>query len=475
MRTRLLAFALGVVFIAACEDPSRPDLNNPSVSDYTNITSVSQVAALATGMLGYDRGSHTSEILRAEIIGRDAYNLPVSEPRWVGDLLGPSIDPGGFNGTSNWPYQPIRQANIGIHGVEAADASVLTDEQKNATLGFLRTFKAMAYLHIIETRDTAGAPVNVDIEPTGPVAPLNCEGDVLRYIAALLDSANTDLQAGGASFPFALPPGFAGFDNPTSFATFNRGLAAKVYIYLGFLDYAPPGGSGGGPIDQNALDKALAALDASFIDEGATTVEALNVGPAHSYSTASGDATNALFADPAATDFRTNPRVVDEADPGDDRLARKVVKTSNLTLSGVGSDWTFNIYPSPTTPVRILTNKELILLKAEVLWGQGQYPEALALANIVRTVDGGLSAASVSGAENVLNQILYEKRYSLLWESPSRWIDARMFGKLNGSEPPTGVGMENNNAPLWNIPLPQPEVDARGGNPNQLEKTCSAE
>jgi hypothetical protein len=469
-----MAFALGVVFIAACSDPSRPDLNNPSVSDYSNITSVSQVAALATGLLGYDRAAHTSEILRAEVIGRDAYNLPVAEPRWVSDLLGPSIDPGGFNGTSNWPYQPIRQANIGIHGVEAAEASVMTDEQKNATLGFLKTFKAMAYLHAIETRDTAGAPVNVDIEPTGPVAPLNCEGDVLSYIAALLDSANTDLQAGGAAFPFVLPAGFAGFDDPAGFATFNRGLAAKVYVYLGFLNYAPAGGSAGGPIDQGALDKALAALDASFIDEGASTEAALNAGPAHTYSTASGDATNALYGDPAATDFRVNPRVVEEANPGDARVTRKVVKTSELSLSGVGSDWAFTMYPTPTTPVRILTNKELILIKAEALWGKGQYPQALALANIVRTVDGGLTASSASGAENVLNQILYEKRYSLLWESPSRWIDARMFGKLNGSEPPAGLGMENGNAPLWNIPLPQPEVDARGGDPNTLEKTCSA-
>ena len=474
MRTRLIAFALGIVFIAACEDPARPDLNNPSVSDYSNITSVSQVSALATGMLVYDRASHTSEILRAEIIGRDAYNLPVAEPRWVSDLLGPNIDPGGFNGTSNWPYQPIRQANIGIHGVEAAEASVLTDEQKNATLGFLKTFKAMAYLHAIETRDSAGAPINVDIEPTGPVAPLNCEGDVLNYIAALLDSANTNLQAGGAAFPFTLPAGFAGFDDPAGFATFNRGLAAKVYVHLGFLNYAPPGGSAGGPINTDALNKALAALDASFIDEGASTLAALNAGPAHDYSTASVDATNALFGDPAATDFRVNPRVVDEADAGDDRVARKVVKTDELSLSGVGSDWAFTLYPTPTTSVRILTNKELILIKAEALWGLGQYPQALALANIVRTVDGGLSAASVSGAEAVLNQILYEKRYSLLWESPSRWVDARMFGKLTGDNPPAGLGMENGNAPLWNIPLPQPEVDARGGDPNSLEKQCSA-
>lgn len=470
MRTRLMAFALGVTFISACQDPARPDLNNPSVSDYSNITSTSQIAALATGMLGYDRAFIASEILRAEIMGRDAYNLPVSEPRWVQDLLGPSIDPGGFNGTATWPYTPIREANIGIHGVEAAEASVVTDEQRSATLGFLRTFKALEYLRAIETRDTAGAPINVDIEPTGPVAPLNCKGDVLTYVAALLDSANADLAAGGAAFPFALPAGFDGFDDPAGFAKFNRGLAAKVYTYLGFLDYAPPGGSAGGPINQDALTKASAALDASFMDVTASTIAELDAGPQHNYSTASGDATNALFGDPASTDFRANPRVVDEADSGDDRVARKVVKTSELSLSGVGSDWAFTLYPDPTTPISILTNKELILLKAEVLWGQGDAPGALALANVVRTVDGGLSAVATSDPAAVLNQILYEKRYSLLWESPSRWIDARMFGKLTGDDPPAGLGIENGNAPLWNMPLPQPEIDARGGD---VSKQCT--
>ena len=470
MRTRLTVLALGVMFISACQDPARPDLNNPSVSDYSTITSISQVSALATGMLAYDRGNITSEIQRAEVIGRDAFNLPVSEPRWVTDLLGTSIDPGGFNGTATWPFQPIRQANIGIHGVEAAEASVLTDEQKASTLGFLRTFKALAYMRAIETRDSAGAPVNVDIEPTGPVAPLNCKADVFAYIASLLDSANTDLAAGGADFPFSLPDGFAGFDDPAGFAKFNRGLAAKAYIYLAFRDYAPPGGSAGGPIDQASLTKANDALLASFMDTTASTIAALDAGPQHTFSTSSGDATNPLFGPPASTDFRANPRVVNEAEAGDDRL-RKLTQTSNLGLEGVNSTWAFNIYPDPTSPVRILTNKELILLKAEVAWGQGNAADALKLANVVRTVDGGLGPKVLSDPSAILDQILYEKRYSLLWESPSRWVDARLFGKLNGSNPPAGIGTERGFPPLWNMPLPQPEVDARAGN---LNKECAA-
>ncbi len=471
MRIRLLALALGVMFVGACTDTTRPDLNNPSASDYSNITSLGQVQTLALGVLVYDRGEITTEILRNEIIGRDAYNLPVSEPRWVTELLGPRIDPGGFNGSATWPYASIRETNIGIDGVQNAAASVMTDEQKNATIGFLRTWKAMSLLRAIETRDTAGAPTLVDIDPTGPLAPINCKGDVLAYISAQLDSGYAELGNGGTSFPFTLPGGFEGFDDPPGFAMFNRGLAAKVDIYLAFRDYASPDGSIPATIDATWLTAASNALDVSFMNTSAADTTALNAGPQFEYSTASGDLTNGLFGDPASTTLRANPRVVSEAAPGDRRVARKVVTTADLTLSGVSSDEAFIVYPQPITPSRIITNKELIAMKAEVLWGQGQLGPALALANVLRTVDGGLAASAASGSDAVLNEILYEKRYSLLFESPDRWVDARLFGKLNGSNPPVGIGTENGNAPLWSQPIPQAEADAR--NKNLSKAACT--
>ena len=363
MRISQMAFLLGVLGLGACKDATRPDLNNPGVTDFSTITDLSQVQALATGALNGDRAQIGNWILYGETIGRDGYRLTGSEPRFVTELLGSAINSSDFLGGALWPYAAVRLTNIGINGVNNAPTSVLSTEQQQATLGYLRTIKALLYLRIVEVRDTAGAPINVDIPATDPPAPLSCASDIHLYIAALLDSAATNLSAGGGSFPFTLPPGFAGFDDPAGFLTFNRGLAAKNDIYIAFRDYAASG-----TIDNAALTAASTALAGSFEDQ----LGDLNAGPAHNYSTNSGDATNPLFEDPGSTVFRANPRVVAEADAGDDRVAAKIQTSTPITQSDLTSSIIYVVYSSPSSPIKILTNKELILMNAEVEWGLGQ-------------------------------------------------------------------------------------------------------
>jgi starch-binding outer membrane protein, SusD/RagB family len=468
MRIRYTAVLLGALALGACKDATRPDLNNPSVGDFSTITDRSQVQALATGVLFGDRGQIGNQILYGETIGRDGYRLTGSEPRFVTELLGPAINSSDFLGGALWPYGSVRLSNIGISGVTNAPAAILSPEEQQATLGYLRTIKALLYLRIVEMHDTTGAPINVDIPATDPPAPLSCANDVRNYIAALLDSAATNLSAGGSSFPFVLSPGFSGFDDPASFLTFNRALAAKTDIYIAFRNYAASGS-----IDAAALTAASDALAASFMTQDAAQLDA---GPAHNYSTNSGDATNPLFESPSSTVYRANPRVVTEADPGDQRVATKIISGSPITQSGLTSSYIYVVYTSPSSPISIITNKELLLMKAEVLWGQGDYPGALALSNFVRVNDGGLTAKTTSdfGSDlqgNLLNEILKQKRYSLLWQSADRLVDSRLFGKLNGSAPPAGVGQERSFDPLQNFPIPFNESSARSGD---LSQQCTA-
>jgi hypothetical protein len=468
MRIRYMAVLLGVLALGACKDATRPDLNNPSVTDFSTISDLSQVQALATGVLFGDRGQIGNEVLYGETIGRDGYRLTGSEPRFVTELLGVAINTSDFLGSALWPYGSVRLANIGIGGVTNAPATVLSPAQQQAALGFLRTMKAQLYLRIIEARDTAGAPINTDIPATDPPAPLSCANDVHQYISALLDSAAANLSAGGSKFPFVLPPGFTGFGDPTSFLAFNRALAAKNDVYIAFRNFAASG-----TIDGGALTNASTALAASFVSSDPAD---LDNGPKHNYTTNSGDAVNPLFENPTSTVFRANPRVVSEADPDDQRVATKIITGSPITQSGLTSSDVYVVYSSPSSDIKILSDKELLMIQAEVLWGQGNYPGALALSNVLRVNEGGLAAKTIGSfgsdiAGGVLNEILKQKRYSLLWESPDRWLDARLFGKLNGSAPPAGVGQERGFDPIPNFPIPFNETSARSGD---LTQQCNS-
>ena len=473
MRTTYLAIALGCLAVGGCNLTSEPNLNNPSLDDFSTITDLPHLQAMVTGVLRGDRVQNENEIIYGETIGRDGMRLTGSEPRFVTELLGPSsIDPSDFLGGALWPFGTVRIANIGLHGIAAAPAGLLDAQGKPATLGFVQTIKALLMLRIAETHDTAGAAIDVDIDPIGPLAPLRCKNDVLAYIAALLDTAATNLAAGGGAFPFALPGTFAGFDTPATFRQFNRGLAAKVDVYLAFRGYAPLG-TVVGTIDAAYLDSATADLAASFVVQDAGK---LDLGPAHGYTTGTGDAANGLWDQGLAkTAFRANPRVVTEAHPGDLRIARKIDSSfSTIGVSGYSSNYVFTLYPDPTSPTPILTNKELLLLRAEVNWGLGSYATALAQANFIRTNDGGLTADTSVAPDSVLNSILYEKRYSLLWQSGTRWLDARMFGKLNKNPPPVGIGGEQEPAPgqpYWNFPIPFNEAAAR--NNDLTKQACS--
>jgi hypothetical protein len=318
--------------------------------------------------------------------------------------------------------------------------------------------KALQYLRLIEMRDTVGVPI---VLGQGALDPIRCKPAVLAYISALLDSAATDLAAAGGAFPFVLPGGFSSngdFDTPAGLLKFNRGLKAKNEVYRGFAAYAKSG-----TIDAPALTAALAALDASFASTGAS----FRTGVYHTYSTASGDLLNQNFD---ASVHRANPKVVSEAEPGDLRLA-KVRKdpSQNISTEGVASDLLFTIFSGPTSPIPILVNEELLLVRAEALWGLNRDAEALALVNAVRSGSGGFATPKVPAnfptRLDLLREILKQKRYSLLYESPSRAVDFRMFGLW------TELGPERTTTNFGPMVVPVPEAEANARN-NVL--TCTA-
>ena len=490
-----------VALLAACSEPTVPDFNNPVESDYTSLRTQAQLQALTTGLADGDRLSHDFQILVNETMARDVYRLDGAESRYITQPLGASLSPTVFIGASIFtgPYRTIRSAENLIAITRTASDELLTAEEKSGVIGYAQTMKALQYIRLIEQRDTIG--ISIYTTPDA-INPLQCKENILDFISAVLDSAATDLAAAGDEFAFTLPGGFAGFDDPASFLTFNRALKAKNEVYRAFRNYARDASGNVTGIDAAALAAAQTALDASFLDPAD-----LDLGVYHIYSSTSGDYLNPNFNQSI---YRINPRVVYESEgatpvvSGGDTTAvtvldRRVQEKVELgvtdhcrTIRGATSCFLDRVNESPTHPLPIIRSDELYLLQAEIHYGRGEYAQALAIVNDLRTREGGfltpLTEASLGGPlattpaarTELLRRILREKRYQLLFESASRLVDYRMFGLLPelGNERNTagedeifGTADDFEGYPAIPVfPIPTAEQLARGGD---LSKSCN--
>jgi hypothetical protein len=93
------------------------------------------------------------------------------------------------------------------------------------------------------------------------------------------------------------------------------------------------------------------------------------------------------------------------------------------------SKYIYGMYPSPSSPMPIIRNETLVLVRAQIRLGLGDYPGALTLLNDVRTQVGGLTATSASGYAPTRDALLREQQISTLLEGGAdRVIAIRMYG-----------------------------------------------
>src|SRR5262245_54428494 len=228
--TKLRAALAGTLVLVgvACADVTVPNFNNPSLEQLTNNPTVGTVNTAIVGMLINLRGRVGTEASAMGILGKESYNLDQAEPRNVlGFLQGP-IEPGGFVQDLSWTtgYRNIRQ---GVVILGAIDKVVdFTQAQKEGIRGFVKTIIAMELLTQIRIRDVAGIMVDISTDPAAPLGDIVTKDVALTRISQLLDEAKTNLQAGGTAFSFPLHTGFAGFNTPTTFLQFNRGIKART-------------------------------------------------------------------------------------------------------------------------------------------------------------------------------------------------------------------------------------------------------
>jgi starch-binding outer membrane protein, SusD/RagB family len=468
MRNRILLAALCAGTLAGCSDKPL-QLTNPNVA--TIVGASADPAALqlqATGLLVNFRDSRIGYMSQVGRLGRESYIFTPQEGRNTTNyIIGISVgsktelDPAGFT-PAIWNYPALR--NIYNFKISVNSSTVLSAQQKSAALGMAKAFEAYHLLNIISETDTLGLVVQINADPT-VLSPFVSRDSAYKYILASLDSSLVALGAGGSAFPFTLHSGFKNFDTPATFRKFVSAIEARAAAY-----YATGGGgAASGGCGATCWTKAQTALAASFLNMNAASATDMNVGVYNIYSTASGDNTSSLDPFSASTLFAHMSYLTD-AQPGDLRLTNKIntgLVGRQGPVTGAGptsaiSTIGFNIWKTNTDPVAAIRNEELILLNAEVKLALGDLAGAIAAINVTRTVSGGLPPSTLtpaSGASAILDQILYEKRYSLMFEG-FRWVDMRRYGRLNQLplDVPSGP---NKNFVAIVAPIPQGECLVR--------------
>lgn len=476
MRARRRPLAVALMFgvssaLVACYNFNITDPNAPVLGDISTHPNRANLSGAMTGLFGASRIEMEPFIWRVGSMGREGINLSGNnQPDYQEPYKGP-LSSSQFGG-SLWAvfYVQIRDANIIIDATPKAHD--LSAAEQSLSIGVAQALKALAFTYIIETRANLGAPVDVDHPPDGTPAPFVTEDSVWATILHTLDSARANLAAGStANFPFPPPPGFGNASSPQSFNQFVWALTAKAWCMRAT---ATPANA--------AAYYALAlhpAIDSSFLSAAGGS---LKFGINYDFSTGSGDVQNGLsepmngpiyFAlDSDSINAQKQPVA---GNPPDQRVLDKILHIppgqlpqvlGGISIPGI---YKFTNYfvggnANPGAPIPVIRAEELVLLKAEAEIGTGALAAAVTDLNTVRQQSGKLGPyAGAVTTPALITELLYNRRYSLIWEQGTRWIDARRFGLLSTIP----IQVAGGNVPT-RMPVPTDECNAR-----KLTTPCS--
>ncbi len=465
-RRASLSLLAGSLLLGACsQDLTVPDYNYGSLQDLQNNPTNAAVAAAATGLVHTSRQTIDRLVLLGGHPGREAYYFDPNEGRYIRQLAAGTPDASDFTGSPYWaiPYANVRAQEI-LLSVIGNPRITFSEAEREAVRGFTKTVKAYDLLEQLQLREKI--PVTVSEDPTTP-APIVERAAAYTEVAKLLDEGQAHLEKGGGSFPFALGSGYSqfSFNTPAAMVRVNRALKARLEAYR-----ASENGR-----NVASYQAALQALSGSFVDVAGSVSPSnrtlLNRGAYHAFSSGTGDLGNAL-SDPSGRTV-ADPRMRTEAElqPGGQRDARFLAKVDSgfsASLLDLRSDLRFALYTTRPfygqggrgSPIPIIRNEELILLRSEARWFTGDRPGALADLNFIRQNSGGLAAIAMPANDDAfVTALLRERRYSLLFEGAHRWIDHRRFGRIRQLD--ATVAARPNDKAFNFFPYPLAECDAR--------------
>ncbi|MCH8547977.1 MAG: RagB/SusD family nutrient uptake outer membrane protein [Balneolaceae bacterium] len=423
------------------------DPNRPSAEGLTNNATRGQLQSVVIGLEARHR-QHTvarsSYTTMFGAFGRELYYFNESDPSFGAEWLqlpGSSTaeqNNNFFVSVSSYqiPYQAINHGRLLISSAE--NSSEINQQERSAYNGLARTI--MGYQFLIPLNRQFEDGIRTDVaNPLSP-GPFRTYSEAVSDIRAILDQGATDLAGAGSSLPFTLSGGFDGFQSPQGLRQINRAIAARAAIYA--EDW------------QGALD----ALSESFLE--LTPGEAsMNRGGYHLFPGGDDPFNNMFFSADAATNdlIVVHPGVIEDAEPNDLRVERKFTQRaspiSSSIVPGVQVQFQDGRFDSNTDPKPFIRNEELILIYAEANAQLNNLGDAVDAINIVRNT-WNLPDFNSNDQQEIIDQILFERRYSLWGEGGHRWIDMRRYDRLDEID----TSLDGGRVPLF-LGRPIAEID----------------
>lgn len=396
-----------------CEFDDQTDPNGPSINSVLSNASVAELNLLVTGIEARMRNGVNTFVTATGTIARELYIFD-ADPRNTEDLLGKddlTLDNNTFYITNPFAtrYRVVKNCNVLLEALDNTES--VSAAEKDGYRGFANTVKGLMLSQVLGMLGDNG--VRVDVADPNNLGGFVSPAQGYREILNIMDLGAQQLS--GASFGFALSAGFDGFNTPATMIELNRALAARIAVQGGLY--------------QEALDY----VNASFFDING----ALTTGPKHVFSTGAGDILNPVFKAPGQSGDQiiVHPRMTDDAITGDARLSKFAMRVNPTSQDGLNSDFETALYASATSAIDIIRNEELMLIYAEASMQTSAPNDAIAGINAVRNGNGIGDYTGGSTMDELTDEILFQRRYSL-WCEGHHMIDLRRYGRLNDTNLP---------------------------------------
>jgi len=424
---KIAAMILLMFGVIACDDifevGTIDDPNNATQSQFLNNPNKSQLQNLVSGLEFRNRAYATGaggSVTLFSTFGREVYPLFASDPRFITNWMGTNAssdaenDPGFFGAANafNPFFDAVKQANFLMEAV--ANSEQITEQERNGYLGFAKTIQAFNFLMPLLAQLDNG--IRFDLEDPLNPGPFVGFEEGLQRIMGLLDEAQGNLNNAGSSFPFNLQPGFSDFNTPATFIALNRALKARTAVFAE---------------DWNLVLQSVQQSAPFF--ELAEGEEIMNKGAYHNYG-APPDLFNPFFFPRNAATSQipmVHSSLPANAEDGDLRVENKFFLRENpVSFQGFSSLYQDNRFETNEEPFPFFRNEELILLYAEANAQLNNLEDAVDAINLVRNT-WNLPDFNSSDQQEIIDQILFERQYSLWFELGHRWLDLRRYNLLD--------------------------------------------